>query len=223
MSTVFYRGWDEAFAYFNGNLFGEELGPAVFTMVRDKRMRGYCGPWWWKDRLVDGRYHEIALNPLFFEAQPLEVTLSTLVHEMVHAWQFALGEKIPSRGYHNREWAERMEEIGLVPSDSGEAGGRKTGRRMSHYIREGGAFARVAGGLVSGGWRIRLLDAREEQKKKQRRPKYVCGRCQLSVLGRGGLRIACLGCGVQLDEFVSGELVERGGSSEGFRGETEEE
>jgi hypothetical protein len=46
--------------------------------------------------------------------------LSTLVHEMVHVWQETYGN--PSRrGYHNRQWAEKMREVGLQPSSTGLA------------------------------------------------------------------------------------------------------
>jgi len=33
-----------------------------------------------------------------------------------------------------------MESIGLMPSDTGEPGGKRTGQRMSDYPIEGGAF-----------------------------------------------------------------------------------
>jgi hypothetical protein len=39
------------------------------------------------------------------------------VHEMAHVWQHAHGK--PSRnGYHNKEWAAKMDERGLIPSDT---------------------------------------------------------------------------------------------------------
>ena len=47
------------------------------------------------------------------------------------------------RGYHNEEWARKMDELGLTPSSTGEPGGDRVGYRMSHYIVEDGAFARA--------------------------------------------------------------------------------
>ena len=50
----------------------------------------------------------------------------------------------PSRnGYHNREWAGLMERVGLVPSDTGAPGWKRTGQRMTHYVAEDGPFARA--------------------------------------------------------------------------------
>ena len=65
--------------------------------------------------------------------------LGTLVHEMCHQWQHELGN--PSRsGYHNKEWGNKMKEVGLYPSSTGQPGGRQTGQQVSHFIVEGGAF-----------------------------------------------------------------------------------
>ena len=45
-------------------------------------------------------------------SRPIEESMGTLVHEMVHFWQQEFGT--PSRrGYHNREWADKMEALGL--------------------------------------------------------------------------------------------------------------
>jgi hypothetical protein len=58
---------------------------------------------------------------------------------MVHCWQHCFGT--PGRDYyHNREWADKMIIIGLMPSSTGEIGGRITGQVMGDYIIEGGKF-----------------------------------------------------------------------------------
>ena len=63
-------------------------------------------------------------------------TYRTLVHEMVHLEQQHFGE--PSRnGYHNRQWAEWMQRIGLHPSDTGAVGGKRTGQRVALHRAEG--------------------------------------------------------------------------------------
>ena len=52
---------------------------------------------------------------------------------MVHLWQHHRGT--PGRGrYHNQEWAEKMIEIGLMPTDTGKPGGRITGDHMADPI-----------------------------------------------------------------------------------------
>ena len=79
-------------------------------------------------------------------------TLSTLVHEMVHLWQQHHGKSGRGR-YHNREWAEKMKQVGLYPSNTGKPGGREVGQQMTHYVIEGGAFAVAFEALASGGFR----------------------------------------------------------------------
>jgi predicted SprT family Zn-dependent metalloprotease len=77
--------------------------------------------------------HELALNPDNFTGRSDELILSTLVHEMAHVWQETYGE--PSRrGYHNRQWAGKMREVGLQPTSTGEPGGMETGQSVTHYM-----------------------------------------------------------------------------------------
>ncbi len=61
---------------------------------------------------------------------------------MCHLWQHHFGT--PSRtGYHNKEWAAKMREVGLIPSDTGKPGGKDTGQKVSDYLEEGGRFERA--------------------------------------------------------------------------------
>ena len=121
---------------------------------------------------------------------------------MCHAWQMALGEKKPRRNYHNKEWAGRMEDIGLIPSNTGEPGGKRTGQSMTHYIDEDGEFFSAAARLIDGGWVIPHIDIPEEDKakKKNNRPKYVCPQCELQAWAKTGVSINCGGCKVSLEE-----------------------
>jgi predicted SprT family Zn-dependent metalloprotease len=86
---------------------------------------------------------EIALNPSCFKDRADAQIFSTLVHEMVHLWQFHFGSSSRS-GYHNREWADRMEQLGLMPSYTGEPGGERTGQRVTHYTSSTAATLRVS-------------------------------------------------------------------------------
>lgn len=76
-------------------------------------------------------------------AQATDIAIcQTLVHEMCHLWQSEFGN--PSRtGYHNKEWALKMESIGLMPSSTGIKGGRKVGQKMSDYPISNGLFSQV--------------------------------------------------------------------------------
>ncbi len=85
--------------------------------------------------------HEISLTPDSLN-RPDKYWHATLVHEMVHLWQQDFGK--PSRScYHNKQWASKMESLGLMPSDTGLPEGRKTGQHMTHYIMAGGLFEKA--------------------------------------------------------------------------------
>lgn len=135
-----------AYDTFNARLFDGSLPACLLTLQREKRTYGYFS----RDRFgtKDGQTtDEIALNPEYFAVVPLIETLQTIVHEMTHLWQAHFGT--PGRGrYHNAEWADKMEHIGLMPSSSGRPGGRRVGDRMADYPIEGGRFVAAVSELV---------------------------------------------------------------------------
>ncbi len=58
---------------------------------------------------------EICLNvKQLHENKPKEVA-AILVRVMVHLWQEWYG-KSSSKGYYNRQWADKIEETGLIPT-----------------------------------------------------------------------------------------------------------
>src|SRR6266436_5431259 len=173
-----------AYDFFNELLFDNQLPRCLITMQRKNKTYGYFSRERFISRDEQDITDEIALNPAHFRERTDEQILSTLVHEMVHLWQFHLGK--PSRGgYHNREWAERMKALGLMPSDTGEPGGRQTGQRVSHYIVPEGAFAVACGELLSLGVDIRYVEktvvARNVAKKAASKTKYTCPSCGLNA------------------------------------------
>ena len=126
-----YRYVEDAFDHFNRELFNNTLPKPLLTFQREKNCVGMFMHRRWQNR-EEGYINEIALNPLYFVTHnPLELS-QTIVHEMCHLWQYEFGT--PSRrSYHNREWAQKMESIGLMPSDTGAPGGKTTGQHMSDY------------------------------------------------------------------------------------------
>jgi predicted SprT family Zn-dependent metalloprotease len=128
---------DQAFEWFNDQLFSGKLPSCIITFQRHKGAYGYYGHDKFQKRRGAVAAHEmrpeIALNPDAFPNRKDQDVMSTLVHEMVHLWQAYFGK--PGRPpYHNRQWAKKMIEVGLMPSSSGRPGGAKTGDRMSHYV-----------------------------------------------------------------------------------------
>jgi hypothetical protein len=103
----------------------------LITLNRHPAARGYFSADRFNHRNSDQTRDEIALNPdTFIDRTDLEI-LSTLVREQVHLWQHHFGQASRNR-YHNTEWATKIEAIGLMPSDTGKPGGKRTGQRVTH-------------------------------------------------------------------------------------------
>src|SRR6185312_13465100 len=109
-----YLDFQNAFDFFNAELFGGALPQVLVTLQRHARARGYFSPERFHGRGNKTTIHEIALNPDCFCDSSDEYILSTLVHEQAHLWQQAHGNP-PRRCYHDKEWAAKMKEIGLQP------------------------------------------------------------------------------------------------------------
>lgn len=208
-----YGELDRAFEHFNAALFAGTLPHCLLTLQRKRRTYGYLSP----DRFArrsGERAHELALNPAYFAIRPIPEVLSTLVHEQVHLWQDLYAK--PGRGrYHNQEWADRMEDLGLKPSHTGHPGGRRTGDRMSHYIIPGGPFDRACGQLLSHEFTLSWLDRFPPMPPpegledlsaldlepivpgaadRSNRVKYVCPTCRIQAWGKPRLALRCGHC-----------------------------
>jgi hypothetical protein len=57
--------------------------------------------------------------------------------------------KPPRNSYHDKQWAGKMRQIGLIPTATGEEGGKETGQKMHHLIEEGGPFQRAFVSLLA--------------------------------------------------------------------------
>jgi hypothetical protein len=190
-----YRGFYEAFAFFNDSMFEARLPDALITMQRSHRSRGYFSASRFAHRRGTEIVDEIALNPRTFIGRTDREIISTLVHEMVHLWQHHFG-KPGRRGYHNKAWAAKMREIGLTPSHSGQPGGKQTGQRMSHYIEPGGWFERLWDRLAESGFVLDYQDrqAMEPVEPKNLKVRYTCPQCAIHVWGKPDLLIRCESC-----------------------------
>lgn len=146
----------QAYDHFNAALFAGELPVCLITLQRQANCHGYFSPTRFAHR-GGGYTDEIAMNPEYFANFPMIETLQTLVHEMAHLWQFHFGQP-GRRAYHNREWATRMEAIGLMPSSTGKPGGAKTGERMADYPIAGGPFVAACKELFTRDFRISWYD-----------------------------------------------------------------
>lgn len=193
-----YGKLSEAYEFFNKELFAGALPQALITLQRKKSAYGFFHG----DRFEDGsqkQIDEIALNPTHFAVRPAKEVISTLVHEMAHLWQHHFG-KSGRGGYHNRQWGDKMKEIGLWPSSTGLEGGKETGTKVSHYIIATGPYDKAFDKLMES----MQLDFLKENlmlkaKKTSKKIKYTCAQCGAKAWGKPELNIECGECGIQME------------------------
>jgi hypothetical protein len=201
--TEIVYGWlGRAHAFFNERLFARERLPkTLFTINRRAGVYGYYSPQRFGRREGTDVVDEIGINPTPLRTRSTEEVLSTVLHEMVHEWQTHFGAS-PKRHYHNREWADAMEERGLMPSSTGQFGGKRTGVGMSHYIIENG-FAPAAAEFISQAGELPYVDLIDEGKrgrgKDTSKTKYACPQCEQAAWG-AHLEIDCRRCGAPMLE-----------------------
>lgn len=207
-----YSTFQVAFDVLNQKLFGAALPQCLVTLQRVKRAKGYFWASQFRARRGEGFTDEIAMNPDTFDGRTDTEILSTLAHEMAHLWQAHFGTP-GRRGYHNAEWAAKMREIGLQPTDTGERGGKETGESVTHMIEAGGAFALVAAELCGTGFALggagfalnwNATPSGPGKSKKSTRSKFECPECGLAMWGKPGARVACSDC----SDFDNGDVVE---------------
>ena len=155
-TTELYQSLQKAYDYFNMALFDESLPKVIFTTQRKKSVMGCFSQERWLSK--KGNFcHEISINPSYVARSSLIELLQTLVHEMTHCWQQEYGKK-GRRGYHNKEWATKMETIGLMPSATGQIGGKKTGEKMNDYPIANGLFIEACRNLLTTGFTLSWVD-----------------------------------------------------------------
>lgn len=215
ITTIQFKTLDDLYKFYNDTIFNGELSECIVNMSRHGGAFGFFAANRWRG---DGQekkiVHEISINPDFMNREDREWH-STLVHEMCHLWQEDFGR--PSRGgYHNLQWADKMIQVGLMPSDTGKEGGKTTGQRLTHYIIPGGKFEQVFNTLsredlqnlrlrykpalaavssrpipvIAGGDGEEPQDPDEGESKSGKRKKYTCG-CGCNVWGKSGLVLRC--------------------------------
>jgi predicted SprT family Zn-dependent metalloprotease len=197
-TTQTYTSLTTAYDFFNRELFRNGLPPCLITMQRHTGAYGYfSGERFAKSTNLKEITDEIALNPSHFATrEPIEV-LATLAHEMVHLWQHHFG-KPPRKGYHDKQWAAKMGEIGLLPTATGERGGKETGQRMSQIIENTGRFSSAATKLLAEYPTIlyhdRASDDPARKKKASSKTKYTCPSCELHAWAKPKAPLVCGNC-----------------------------
>lgn len=212
-----YGDLQRPFTVLNDALFYGELPNCLITLTRRANVLGYFCAGAFRD-LGGNVAHEISMNPVYLAARSEEESLSTLVHEMCHLWRHVCGRRnrkggFGAPGYHDAVWADKMEAIGLMPSNTGGPDGHRTGFQMTHYTIGGGPFDLACRQFIGTGARIRWRDGfcqpeaspklpPDELVPPQPQPKrrtktrtcFVCGGCDLKVLTKASAHLACTDC-----------------------------
>jgi hypothetical protein len=202
ITQIEYVSFQRAYDHFNTTLFDDELPQVLITLQRKGRSYGYLAPERFMGRQEAQAVHELALNPDRFIGRSDADILSTLVHEMCHVWQTTYDDP-PRRGYHNREWAAKMREIGLHPSATGLPGGKQTGHSMSHYILTDGAFSVSYDQLAATGFLLHWESPAHDPLRGAKRASktlYLCPACDLHAWAKSGVALTCTVCALPLVE-----------------------
>lgn len=213
---------EHAYGVLNEVYFESSLPPVVITVQSSPKAYGHYTTWdaWRQD---EKGYREINLGAESL-SRPIENTIATLIHEMVHHYCAMAGIKDTSRGggtgggsgpgtYHNKKFKEQAEKRGLVIGYDPRIGHSLTSpsqqliefiesqgwtgidlSRTGWYGSPGGADG-GSGGDPDGG--------AETGKKKSNVRKYQCPSCGCSVRATKEVHIGCLDCDVPM------ELVEK--------------
>ena len=195
-----FKQFQNLYNHFNKRLFDNDLPACILLLSTSvKKVAGHFTSQRWEDRAGNTTY-EITMNPYFMsEAEDLEIC-KKLAEVMVLLWQYEYGT--PSRkDYYNKEWANKMESIGLIPSHTGKEGGKRTGQNMDSYHHPKELFIKAAK-KISEKWLFpfRLTEAQWERlsvsrkkAKKKLKTTYRCS-CGDTFWGKSDLKARCKKC-----------------------------
>jgi hypothetical protein len=198
----------QAFDFINEKIFEAGVSTPMIIFTRNANsIGGYFTAKKWHNEIGE-EIHEIAINANSMRDDIVEL-MGTLIHEMVHLWQQDHGT--PGRGgYHNKEWAAKAKEIGLIPKDTKT--GKETGDSISTELTVGGLAEKVIADMpeeiilpwmaeaISGlpengnGGGAKPPEASEKKKNSSGRSKYKCPVCFLNAWAKPGASIICGSC-----------------------------
>lgn len=157
-----------------------------------------------------GGSHEINIGAGTL-ARPIEEVCATLLHEMVHYFNYIAGVQDCSRGntYHNKRFKEAAEQRGLAVTHSDRYGWSHTSptEDLLNFVIEndlqdilinrndGMDFYTGKTGTHNGGTPVIGTKPKTSSTRK-----YICPVCGMSVRATRSVRIACMDCNQQMVE-----------------------
>ena len=156
----------------------------------------------------NGGTHEINIGAGTL-SRPIEEVAATLLHEMVHYYNYEMGIQDCSRGntYHNRRFKEAAEAHGLIVSHSEKYGWSHTSPSdaLLEFVLDNGLSDILINRNEFTGFRITGTGNHSGAEgglppRTSSTRKYRCPCCGNSVRATKTVRIACMDCGVQMIE-----------------------
>jgi len=137
-------------------------------------------------------------------ARTIRDIAGTLVHEMVHFWQWKWGARYPKSCSHNQEWADKMVSLGLTPicTDKKAKPGQKTGKNCTHEIVDGGKFD-VAFSKLPEELKMPWVGLKFSKKKTSTKKTYECACGKTIYSGKEISRIGCLDCKTEFKKVLT--------------------
>ena len=200
---------NKVFDLLNNEFFESTLSRPTITIQSTPKAYGHfsLSEDTWVSKL--GGTHEINIGAGTL-ARPIEEVCATMLHEMIHLYNYVNGVQDCSRGstYHNRRFKTAAESHGLAVEHSDKYGFAHTSptEELLDFViknqltdilinrNESMGFYTGKTGTHSGG-----VDTGRPPRTSSTR-KYVCPCCGMSVRATREVRIACMDCGEQMIE-----------------------
>ena len=199
---------NKIFDLLNEEFFESALSRPTITIQSTPRAYGHFSlrEDTWISKL--GGTHEINIGAGTL-ARPIEEVAATLLHEMVHYWNYEQGIQDCSRGntYHNRRFKEAAEARGLMVEHSDKYGWSHTSPAdaLLEFVIENDLTDILINrnefhGFQISGTGTHSGTATPTTPKKSSSRKYICPSCGMSVRATKVVNIGCLDCGVRMIE-----------------------
>lgn len=200
---------NKIFDLLNAEFFESALSRPTITIQSTPKAYGHftLNENTWISKL--GGTHEINIGAGTL-ARPIEEVVATMLHEMIHFYNYSKGIKDCSRGYtyHNKNFRLAAEERGLQVQHSEKYGWSHTSptEELLDFVidnsltdimlsRNEMSFSPISGtGTHSG------TPTTGRTTKPSSTRKYICPCCGMSIRATRSVRIACMDCDRQMLE-----------------------
>ena len=197
---------NKVFDLLNAEFFENALSRPTITIQSTPKAYGHFSlrEDTWISKL--GGTHEINIGAGTL-SRPIEEVAATLLHEMVHYYNYEMGIQDCSRGntYHNRRFKEAAETRGLIVTHSDKYGWSHTSPsdRLLEVILDNDLTDILINRNEYTGFRITGTGTHSGAgaalpPKKSSTRKYICPCCGMSVRATRAVNVACMDCDMQL-------------------------